>query len=392
MKILVLNSPEDARRIYGSALFHDDVTSTYVDGGNINPKMLLDKETPDLVLLSLEWLPFQRVVSAEARRRNIPVLYVMDGILEWSYVWNNHSFVFPAGTVLQPLIASHISVIGRHPARILAAMGLGEKISIIGLPRLDNFDRARVVASGAPPRLLICCARTPSHNNEHRISVIQALSDIKAIAEELGIGCAWRITDELAQILDVKKAAEPLTELLSTSSALITLPSTVALEGMLCGLPTAIMEYRPVPLYLETAWQIRSREHIRPTINELLYPPAEKLAYQDYCLNEELNIADAGDNLHRLIAEITAHTGKVVESAPKAPYGALDFKLVHSQISTFSSSSLASLQYEIDAYASYDKLLRTWKADLFATWPIKLLRMLRGVPLFKRINRLLESI
>src|SRR6185503_5162182 len=63
---------------------------------------------PDAILLSREWSRSWRLISATARRANIPVIYVMDGVIEWSYVWNNLSFVKPEGTVLQPLLASHL--------------------------------------------------------------------------------------------------------------------------------------------------------------------------------------------------------------------------------------------------------------------------------------------
>ncbi len=392
MKVLVLNSHEDSGRIYGNALSTEQITPIYVDDRKAAATLFLDKEKPDLVLLSLEWLPFQRIVAVEARKRNIPVLYVMDGVIEWSYIWNNHSFVLKTGTVLQPLIANHISVIGRHQARILSAMGLGDKISVIGLPRLDGFSIKRVIQSRQRPTLLICCARTPAHNNDHHINVIRALSDIKKLTDKLNIDCVWRITNGLAQALGVRAANGHLTKLLATSSAMIAFPSTIALEGMLSGLPTAIIEYRPVPIYIDTAWEIRSCDHIYPVINELLYPPAEKMAYQAYCLEEELSIGNATENLRNLILKLGNGEYDDSRTQPQSAYGPLDFKLVHSQISCFSSSATATLQYASDAYMKKEKELYEWSEEVKSTLVIKFIRLLRKAPLFRKINRLLDLI
>lgn len=390
MRILVLNSEEDARRIYGSALLDDGLTVEYRGEAFPSPESVLDSTRPDLVLLSLEWLPHHRLVSAEAARRNIPTLYVMDGVLEWSYVWNNQSYVSPSGTMVQPLIAGHIAAIGRHPARVLASLGLRDKTHVVGLPRLDHFPRTRTIRPHEAPTILIACAKTPSHNLEHEANVIRALSDLKAATEEIGLRAAWRIPDVLAREIDVESSNASLVESLNQVDALVTFPSTLALEGMLAGLPTAIVEYRPVPLYLDSAWQIRAREHIYPVLNELLYPPAEKKAYQNYCLGEELEIGEAGTRLRSLIHAV-AQRDLATGAATAAPtHGALDFKLVHSQISSFSASPTTAIQYEIEAHRAYRKYLHERIAELLGTWQVKLVRKLRMVPAFKNVNRILD--
>lgn len=390
MRILALNSPEDARRIYGDALLGDEFTVEYLGEATPRPESILDSARPDLVLLSLEWLPHHRIISAEAGKRSVPTLYVMDGVLEWSYVWNNQSYISPSGTMAQPLIAGHIAVIGRHQARILASLGLRDKTHVVGLPRLDSFPKTRTVRPHEGPVVMIACARTPSHNLEHEANVIRALSDLKAATEEIGLQTIWRIPEGLAREIRVEPSSASLNESFNEVDALVTFPSTLALEGMLAGLPTAIVEYRPVPLYLDSAWQIRAQEHIYPVLNELLYPPAEKKAFQDYCLGEELETGEAGERLRLLIQAIARDELAVDATEAGATHGALDFKLVHSQISSFSASPNASVQYEIEAHRAYRKYLQDRVSDLLSTWPIKLMRRLRRIPAFKNINRVLD--
>jgi hypothetical protein len=88
----------------------------------------------------------------------------MDGIIEWAYLWQNWGFVKPEGTVLQPLIASDLCVIGQHPARILAGLGLADKIHVVGLPRLDGIKRQRVIDQDQPRRIVVATAKTCRHN------------------------------------------------------------------------------------------------------------------------------------------------------------------------------------------------------------------------------------
>lgn len=392
MKIIVLNSQEDAKRIYGTGLEQRYTSVEYYPDSSFAPDAILASRSPDLVLLSLEWTPAHRLFCAEANRRRIPTLYVMDGVLEWSYIWENQSYVQPHGTVLQPLLAQYLSVIGRHPARILSSMGLKEKISIIGLPRLDSTARqARFSHIALPPTVLICTAKTPDLNRQRRASTVRALKDLMGVIQELELSAVWRISNDFALDLGVTPSKADLKEDILNSNCLVAFPSTVVLEGMLSGLPTAIIEYQPNPLYIETAWQIRCKDNIYPVLNELLYPPAQKIAYQDYCLHEELEVGQASARLDEFIHNIV--DGKIQQrETEKRSHGALDFKLVHSQLSSFASSPHAAIQYELDAYRGYKEASEKQMAAFLQTWPVRCLRALRKVPLFRKVNRLLESL
>lgn len=356
MKILVLNHKEDALRKYCSALNIVDANYFFTSEPVISVVDLIEQINPDIVITSLEWLPYQRMIVSEANSRGIPTLYVVDGILEWSYIWNNQSYVIPNGTVFQPLISANIAVIGPHQARILASMGIPkEKINIIGLPRLDNFERVRHIKIGEKPRILICTANTPYHNALHQMVVREALFDLKDVIEnELQIECLWRIDTNLAYELGVQTYNETLDDVLKEVTAVIAFPSTIILESMLLEIPTAIIEYRTDPLYVDTAWQIRCRKHIYAVVQELLSPSMQKIAYQNYCLNEELNFGNSGPELIKLICRLIDNKMNVGGGKSSLDYfGKLDYNNVHSQLSLFSASSNSRLQYELDAYKKH---------------------------------------
>jgi hypothetical protein len=120
---------------------------------------------------------------------------------------------------------------------------------------------------------------------------------------------------------------------------------------MLRGIPVAQIEYRAVPLYVATAWEIRSADMIPAVTQELLHPPAEKLAWQSACLADELEAGDATERLVDVLGEaIRRRGGRAGGTMPAvSPDASLDFRRVHSELSAFSAAPLARVQYELDA-------------------------------------------
>jgi SAM-dependent methyltransferase len=309
---------------------------------------------PDAVLLSREWTPEWRLTAAACRAASIPVIYVMDGVIEWSYLWNNLSHIRPGGTFLQPLIADHLCVIGRHPARILASLGLASRLHVIGLPRLDGYDRSRHLVSGAKPTVLVATARTAGHDPEQQIMARRALTDLKAFFDGTpGIKPIWRIAADLAEDIGVTAdITGSFADVVARVHGVITLPSTCVLEAMLKGVPVAQLDYRPAPAYVATAWDIRAADHIPAVVQELLYPPPQKLAWQDACLADELELGDASARLAEIVTTSIRERGQASAAdsiASAAGNGRLDFHQVHSELSTFAAAHSTTLAYELDA-------------------------------------------
>ena len=349
-RVAVLDEPERHRELFGQAL--DQLHAERFDARGLSAEALV-AANPDVLVLSREWTPEWRLAAAACGRAGIPVVYVMDGVLEWSYVWNNLSHIRPQGTMLQPLLADDLCVLGRHPARILASLGLGPRIHVVGLPRLDGYPRVRRIEAGGPRRVLIATARTAGHDPEQQVMARRALRDLKAFLDSVpGLVPVWRVAADLAEDIGVEpEISGSFSNALETASALIAFPSTCVLEAMLKGVPVAQIEYRAVPLYVATAWEIRSADMIPAVIQELLHPPAQKLAWQSACLADELETGDSTKRLVEVIEEaIRRRGGRAVREMPVvSPDGALDYRQIHSELSAFSAAPLAHLQYELDA-------------------------------------------
>jgi hypothetical protein len=395
LRILVIGTPAHEGRMAGRAFELLGVEPQYVDPGR--PVIPTDPR-PDVVIVSREWnLDLRRAVAA-AHEAGIPTVYLMDGVLEWSYLWENWSYAQPEGTVLQPLLAGHLCVIGRHPARLLAALGLAERIHVVGLPRLDGLPRERTVRTGGPKRIIVATARTYGHNVAHRIQVRAALRDLRAWFEDRPeITPIWRIEAALANEIGVTPTSDgPLVSDLHLADAVFSFTSTLLLESMLLGIPTAQIDYRPVPQYVQTAWEIRSRDQIEQVVQEILSPPPERMAFQEFCLRDELEPGDAAARLAEVLRTVAEAGIAKPPAVQREDFGVLDYRQVHSHLTAFSLSPISRVQYELDALEKLrdreQKLLRQLVEDLEGNVFVKAALRMPMVPPGSTIARLLRRL
>lgn len=73
----------------------------------------------DAVLVFNEWKPSNRIFIHKLKNLKIPVMYLVDGIIDWNYLHHNWSYIKPQGTFLQPLVSDFVGVIGNDQRNIL---------------------------------------------------------------------------------------------------------------------------------------------------------------------------------------------------------------------------------------------------------------------------------
>ena len=255
------------------------------------------------------------MLTGEMARRGVATLQIMDGILEWRRTWQ-----YPTSAqkrpLNQPALAHKIACLGRADARIMESWGNVGKCEIIGSPRFDPLvgeKREMRVApvAGRPLRLLVMTAKTPGFTPEQVATTLASLADIRdAVGGRRDIEIVWRVTQNIHRDLGVSGTVHDTTgmelqEQLRTVDAVITTSSTALLESMLCGLPTALLDYHNCPHYVTAAWRISCRSQIEPAIEALRSPPLERMVYQDFCLHDALACATpALPRMVRLIEEM----------------------------------------------------------------------------------------
>jgi len=130
----------------------------------------------------------------------------------------------------------------------------------------------------------------------------------------------WRVTQKLHSRLGISNTVRDVTggelhEMLRQVDGVITTPSTAVLESMLCGLPTALLDYHNCPHYVPAAWRVTTQSQIGPVVEQLRHPPLERILYQDFCLHDALACSSpAMPRMVRLIEEMVRIRKQAVAS------------------------------------------------------------------------------
>lgn len=275
----------------------------------------------DVAIFFSEHFDRFRECSRLLKMNSVALIYAVDGILEWRNAWENRADEPACPWTMRPALADKIACIGRHQARLLRDWGNGGKLEVIGLPRLDSLAAKNLCAprsrSGEGPfRLLVMTAKWPGFTPgqiERTKTSLRDLRDWLKMASTNGgrsIEVTWRLTHGLAQELEVQNSltevsGNELSHVLSRVDAVISTPSTALLESMLCGLPTASLDYHQVPAYVQPAWTITHRDAIGSTVADLQNPPANRMYFQQKALADELEcVGSATDRMCVLIRKM----------------------------------------------------------------------------------------
>ena len=309
----------------------------------------------------------------------IPVLVLADGILEYRNTWQHPGLA--AGSMFQPLLGHKIACIGRGQARVIESWGNVGKCEVVGLPRFDTLASQEV----KPPtksdkfRLLVATAQTPAFDDRQRATVLQSLKDLQQwidthpTIDGRAVETTWRLTDGLDEELGfaprdpvTEGELPPMLEVMDKVDAVITTPSTVYLESVLKGRPTAILDYHNTPAYIPPAWTISAQTHIGPVLQELADPPRPKLLFQDTTLHDHLECrSPAVDRMVDLIltmiqcGKTAAEAGisieypfRIICSPEKGFFPVLesfDIEQLFPNVKSFQQSDLNALQVELNA-------------------------------------------
>ena len=228
-------------------------------------------------------------------KRNVPVLILSDGILEYRNSWvQSHSV---ASGIFNPILGHKLACIGASQVRFLESIkGNFGKCENVGLPRLDDF---KIESSKSKiPSILVCSSKTPWFSDDDKNQILQSFIDLKEIAFNYGqnhkVKFNWRISDHIASLIGTETSFDrTLEEELKNSSAVITMPSTVMLEAMYAHKPVALLDYTLSPHYVSAGWTMSSRHQILPIINELLDPSTYKVSFQQTVLADALQIKES---------------------------------------------------------------------------------------------------
>jgi hypothetical protein len=248
-----------------------------------------------------EYFPRFRDACLDLKAKGCPTLYAIDGILEWRNSWELPEHGSCCLWVMRPVLSHKVACIGRSQARVLESWGNLGKCEIVGVPRFDSLAnrKPRQRQPRDPFRVLIITAKCPGFSPDQVARTKDSLADLKRWFDEhprLGettIEPVWRITQGLEKKIGVENrlsdtTGADLATVLQNIDAIITTPSTAMLEGMLQGVPVALLDYHNRPHYVPAAWRITADQQIDRVLSELMNPTAAQMLYQHSILHDAL--------------------------------------------------------------------------------------------------------
>lgn len=244
----------------------------------------------DAMISSDEWMPETRACMASCQLKGVLTFHILDGVTRWKNMFENpRSAEIGNGTpFMQPLMADVTFIMGELQAAILKWLG-NERILISGLPRFARLER-RNCRHGecAEPRILIASSNRPWYTDAQREQFLPAfhalLQSVEQQSHELGFALNHRLS-WLVDWGDVDPAwlgpHPPLSEQLRDCAALITTPSTVAVEAMLLGIPTLIFDPWADPVVIPSPWLANDATIAAQLLPSLLAPSRQRARLQD---------------------------------------------------------------------------------------------------------------
>jgi len=287
-----------------------------------------ERDQIDLVLLTDEHDSETSGELAYYKAQQIPILHIVDGILEWRNVWDNPRSTNPKMglPLFQPILADKIACLGNAQARIMESWNNYGKCEVTGCARFDGY-RSLVASSpkkGRIKNILITTATTPAFTKEQLELVVQSLKDLQVFFQEnegLGIRPVWRIAPLLEKHLSKIEntfGKIPLLDQLQSTDVLITTPSTIALEGMLFQMPVVVLDYTNVPQFLPGAWFINNTLHLNTVVTSALNPMPQKMQYQNLILQDQLQCKAAAVSKIIELMEVMVTCGRTARQQGKA--------------------------------------------------------------------------
>jgi len=243
------------------------------------------------IIVSDEWHAPTRIAIAECKQRGIAVFHVIDGTLEWRNLFENPRSAEPenGSPLFQPLIADHAFCMGAVQKWQLEWLG-NTTIHATGLPRLDRLLVRPCLprATSSLPNLLIATANTPWFTPDQHVLFTAEFGRLVALCQREtsrsnpAFSVSWRISEKAAAELGIEVDNEvSAAEALAKSSALITTPSTLAVEAMLMGVPTLVFDPFASPVFIPTAWHATSADSAFSLVPSLLHPDRQRCQLQD---------------------------------------------------------------------------------------------------------------
>ncbi|QYK48620.1 MAG: glycosyltransferase [Phycisphaeraceae bacterium] len=216
---------------------------------------LLRLHTPSVVVVKETQSPLSRWALREAHLSGATSVLLMDGVLEYRNTFHNP---FVESNFLHPALAQIVACSGPMDEALLKSWG--NDAVATGLPRIHAAFPSPLPTppASAHPTILIATANKPAFNAEERSRLLDAMLLLQQELHRRHLCPIWRLTGGLEIDLGVQNDTRSLRDCLADAAAVLTTPSTLAIEAMTAGRPTMLIHPHPGPLWQRTPWVWRN--------------------------------------------------------------------------------------------------------------------------------------
>ena len=270
-----------------------------------------------------------------AKSKKVNTVLLVDGVLEWSNTYQNPR---NRGVLYQPIIHDYVGCCMPDQVPRIKKWNPSAEVFLYRNYRLAPDCVKRSVHEERYD-FLITTAVTPYFNDDEQKRLTDSLNTIIRIIEEERYSYCLRIFDEkLLSSLEfnhgINIKSSPFQTLLSEVKCVISTPSSICVEAMSAGKPTAQIMYRDSPLFFQTGWLILGQCTLTNTFGDMMNRNKDRMLFQ----NEEVQF---------------------LNEAPD-----LECVLVRGNIAIFPKLSQREVLYP----SPYDKLIENYERMLRSPW------------------------
>lgn len=291
------------------------------------PEQVVRQARPgDVAVFYSEHFDGFRDCCLRLKQNKVSTLYMIDGILEWRNAWCNSPEEVACPFTMRPALAHKVACIGASQARTLAGWGNADKVEVVGIPRLENLPVTDLREPDGKFRVLVMTAKTPAFTDQQLATVKRSLQDVSdwgrlnnAVAGR-PVEWVWRLTRGLEADLEVSNSlaglqGADLHQVLQNVDAVITTPSTAAVEAMRQNLPVAQLDYHNCPHYLQTGWDIATGDHIDAALRGMAKRDPVRMHFQsDQLADAVYRESSATQRLKELILKMSGIAGDQIQA------------------------------------------------------------------------------
>ncbi|WP_113928352.1 hypothetical protein [Bacillus sp. P14.5] len=232
--------------------------------------------------------PVSNFIIIKAKQQNIKTILISDGVFDFSNAFNNRMQLKYGLKLFHPIIHDIFLSVGKQEKNYF---GKGVR-AIQFLPKKVINTKVRIPLPNVN-KILITTANTAYFNETEKELLISILKRIIQELDSKGHQYFFRIFDEnIINALNVKpinnQVEGSFEQALANADYVITTPSSISINAMYHNRPVAHLQYRDLPIYLQSAWVISGSYPIGKTIKSMLEKEEDRLKIQNNILEQYL--------------------------------------------------------------------------------------------------------